>query len=64
MARSMIEVSVTEMAHFRRLVQFLSDADDYGRVMADDDLCEMARRCRVDLLRLHRSPPEDDGAGA
>lgn len=54
MARVSAEISLTETVPFRRLVQFLQDAEDYARLTADDELAEMVEDCRADMLELRQ----------
>lgn len=53
MAVTVVEVSLTEMPEFERLVQFLRDAEDLARVNADDELATLVDQTRTDLLEMH-----------
>lgn len=60
MADHNIIVSATEIPQFRRLAAFLTEASVYADATEDDDLREMVRECRIDLLHLmaERDEPE------
>jgi hypothetical protein len=49
-----VDISLTETPHFRRLVEFATDVDDYAELTGDDDLAAMVDRLRADLLELRR----------
>lgn len=49
---TIVHISVTEMAHFERLVQFLEAADDYAHREVDLGLKELVEDCREDLRKL------------
>jgi hypothetical protein len=52
MARARVRISVTEMPHFRRLVDFVADVDRHADDQCDVALQEIVREVRIDLLRL------------
>jgi len=49
------ELSVTELPHFERLVEFLADVDDHAHREVDLDLKGLVESCRDDLLTLPRT---------
>jgi hypothetical protein len=49
-----VDISLTETPHFRRLVEFATEVDDYAELTGDDDLAAIVDRLRVDLLELRR----------
>lgn len=49
---SVVKISMTEMPHFRRLVQFLEDVHDYAHREVDLDVKDLVEGCLDDLLRI------------
>lgn len=64
MAEHSITVSATEIPQFRRLAAFLTEASVHADATEDDELRDLVRECRIDLLRLmeERDTPEQFGA--
>lgn len=56
-----ISVSATEIPHFRRLVDFVTEVSVHADATDDDELREIVRQCRIDLLTLatHGATPEE-----
>jgi hypothetical protein len=52
MAQARINVSLTEMAHFRRLVGFLRDVEEHADEQCDVTLQALVHEVRDDLARL------------
>lgn len=52
MARHKIKLSVTEMPHFRRLIEFVADVERHADEQHDLALGEVVRSLRIDLLCL------------
>lgn len=53
MATARLTLSLTEMAQFRRLVEFLAETMNYAEEQNDDDLRELVNNCANDLLDMH-----------
>ncbi len=52
MARYVARVSFTEIAHFRRLVRFLADIEEYAEESRDVALQSLVEEVREDLLHM------------
>jgi len=52
MASVDLNVSLTELGPYRRLVDFLEEAELLAEETGDVELDELVRNCRVDLLEL------------
>jgi len=57
-----IEISLTEMPHFRRLIEFMESVERYARLYADDELEEIVESARDDLLGMSSATAQDDAA--
>lgn len=51
-----VYVSCTELPQFRRLAEFLQEAEDLGRVNADEELLALVERCRDQLAEQYLGP--------
>lgn len=60
MAKHRIEVSATELPHFRRLVRFLEDVSEHADDRCDVVLQRMVREVRIDLLKIMSGPRETE----
>jgi hypothetical protein len=61
MARHTIKLSVTEMPHFRRLIEFVADVERHADEQCDLALGETVRSLRIDLLQLMVEYSSRDG---
>ena len=50
-ASATVEVSLTEVPAYRRLVTFLQDIESLGRVNADEEIQGLVEECHADLVR-------------
>lgn len=58
MADHRIQVSATEIPQFRRLAAFITEVSVHADAVADEELQEIVRQCRIDLLHMMTGPPE------
>jgi len=47
-----VSVSVTELPQFRRLVQFVSEVEEYAEFRQDEELDALAQAAKADLLEM------------
>lgn len=47
-----VTISVTELPHFERIIQFICDVDDYAHREVDLELQGIVEDCRSDLLTI------------
>ncbi|HEY3491566.1 MAG TPA: hypothetical protein VGK43_01355 [Solirubrobacterales bacterium] len=58
-ATGRVEITITELPQFRRLVRFFQDIESLGWINGDDEIQALVNECQEDLLAAREGETGD-----